>query len=267
MTLNDDGTALVAPIAHAFNAVMAFSVRRGGWSLPPLDSLNFSLAHGDNRENVQHNLEVLTGGLGIDARHVATCRQVHGDTVEIVRVVPDIPPVADAIIATRPGIFPAVKTADCVSILVLDPVHTISAAIHAGWRGTVLRIARKVLDTLMQRFKADPQELKIGLGPAIGRCCYEVDDTVLKPFRQVVPDADRFIAMVPKGPSHGPSGSKSTRLDLAAANRHELSLLGIPDENIFSVNLCTSCRPDLFFSHRRDGIPSGRHLAVTGFRV
>ncbi len=267
MTAYNDGMALVAPIAREFNAVMAFSVRTGGRSLPPLDSLNFSAAHGDTRENVQHNLEALAAGLGIDARLVATCRQVHGDAIEIVHAVPDSPPVADAIIATRPGIFPAVKTADCLSILVLDPIRLISAAIHAGWRGTVLRITRKVLDTLIQRFKADPRELKVGLGPAIGPCCYEVDDTVLKPFRQVVPEADRFITTVPRGPSRNPTGRVSTRLDLVGANRHELSLLGIPDENIFSANLCTACRPDLFFSHRRDSIPSGRHLAITGFRV
>jgi YfiH family protein len=159
-----------------------------------------------------------------------------------------------------------VKTADCLPILILDPVRKISAAVHAGWRGTILRITRKTLQILISEFGSNPGDLHVALGPAIGSCCYEVDDRVLIPFRKAIPEADRFIRVVFKKHGSGRRQTASPRLDLVGANRSELTSLGVPDENITSIDLCTSCHSELFFSYRRDGRPSGRHLAVTGFK-
>ncbi|MBM3302411.1 MAG: peptidoglycan editing factor PgeF, partial [Deltaproteobacteria bacterium] len=184
----------------------------------------------------------------------------------IIDSLPESPVRADALIATVPGIFPAVKTADCLPILILDPTRKISAAVHAGWRGTVLRITQKVLQILVTELHMDPADLKVALGPAIGPCCYEVDDAVLIPFRKAIPEADRFIQVVSSTEGSALNRIESRRLDLVAANRSELTGFGVPKENIVSIEICTSCHPDLFFSYRRDGSPSGRHLAVTGFK-
>jgi len=261
-----DGTAILFKEAERYGAVVAFSLRHSGSSEPPFDSLNFSEAVGDSRENVQRNLDILTLTLEIAPNKVVTSIQVHGDSAVIIDTVPSVRPRADAIIAAVPGLFPAVKTADCLPVLLLDPVHRISAAVHAGWRGTVLRITGKVVETMKARFRTEPCDIVAALGPAIGTCCYEVDDAVLVPFRASVPDAERFIVAAGGTQNQDGPHRQSVRLDLLEANRAELISRGVREEKIFSAQLCTSCRPDLFFSHRRDGAPSGRHIAVVGFR-
>src|SRR5271157_395274 len=253
--------ALVLPKIGRTNSIMAFSVRTGGCSPPPFASLNFSVSQGDALKNVQRNYATLAECLGIEADRIVTCRQVHKDSVEVIDALPEVPPRADAIITSNPGIYPAIKTADCLPILLLDPVRRVAGAIHAGWRGTVLRITRKVVRMMKSRYGTNPMDLVAGLGPAIGPCCYEVDEVVLEPFRQGFPQAEQFIIRSKSG-----DGSKeSLRLDLVGANRFELIQEGVPSANIHSTELCTSCNAALFFSYRRDGVKSGRHLAITGF--
>ena len=119
---------------------------------------------------------------------------------------------------------------------------------------------------MVKQFFADPGKLVAILGPAIGPCCYEVDDTVLVPFRKHVPDAELFIREENRTGAAASTGRKSYRVDLEGANRRELAIRGIPEGNIHASGLCTCCNPHLFFSYRRDGARSGRHLAVVGFR-
>ncbi len=261
VTTGNGFVALSVNKAEQYRAIMAFSLRTGGYSPTPFDSLNFAIGRGDLPENVRFNHSVLATRMEIDAAGIASCRQVHGDNVEIVETVPKILPQADAIVTAVPGIYPAVKTADCLPILLLDPVHRVAAAIHAGWRGTVLRISRKVLRIMKRRFGTSPADLLAGLGPAIGPCCYEVDEVVLEPFRQNVPQAEKFIVRVESENKSRPS----LRVDLIGANRFELIQEGVSSRNIHSAKLCTFCNPALFFSYRRDGTYSGRHVAVTGF--
>jgi YfiH family protein len=264
--MTNNGVAMTVSQAAELQAVMAFSVRTGGKSPHPMDSLNFSVSQGDSRENVLHNLAVFGAFVGVDPNRIATCRQVHKDNVALIDEVPSSLPEADAIVSLRPGVFPAIKTADCLAILLLDPVNKISAAIHAGWRGTALGITGKVTQFLMDRFGTDPGNLVASLGPAIGPCCYEVDEVALGPFRANVPDAERFIS-VKEVPVRGRSSiRKSYRLDLEAANQAALLSAGLPAENIYTAGMCTCCNSDLFYSYRRDGARSGRHIAVVGFK-
>jgi polyphenol oxidase len=242
-------------------AVIAFSTRTGGVSASPLNSLNFSVSQGDSRENVQTNCTILSEDLGIQPHGIVTCRQVHGDNVQVVDSVPVALPVADALITATAGIFLGIKTADCLPILLLDPVRGVAAAVHAGWRGTALRITRKVLRLMKDRFGTRSCDVVAALGPAIRPCCYEVDDAVLVPFRRSIPSPERFITV-----RNHSGAEESYRIDLAATNRFELTAEGVPEENIRTLELCTCCNPDLFFSHRRDGAASGRHIALVGFR-
>jgi purine-nucleoside/S-methyl-5'-thioadenosine phosphorylase / adenosine deaminase len=260
-TATNGSVALELPKIGRTNSIMAFSVRTGGCSPPPFESLNFSVSQGDALENVQCNYTTLAECLGIEADRIVTCRQVHEDRVQVIDALPQVPPRADAIITSSPGIYPAIKTADCLPILLLDPERRVAGAIHAGWRGTVLRITRKVIRIMKSLYGTNPTDLVAGLGPAIGPCCYEVDEVVLKPFRQGFPQAEQFII---KSKS-GNRSKESLRLDLVGANRFELIQEGVPSTNIHSVELCTSCNSAIFFSYRRDGVKSGRHLAITGF--
>ena len=264
-------------------------------TLTGLDSVD-ALAAFSLRANLSAGLEdAVAQELGLPRGSLAFANQVHGDHVAILDRVPDAPPSVDAIIAARPGIFPAVQTADCLPILLLDPVHRVTAAVHAGWRSTVLRITRKVLRLLKDEFGTEPSDLIAFMGPAIGTCCYEVDAAVLEPFRKNVPSANRFIVTLeelksrhsgtgkndgssqalgvfgrtlqPKPMAQTRAASRSFRIDLAAANRFELVSAGVPEQNIYHSGLCTACYPQLFYSYRRDNGQPGRHIAVGGFRA
>lgn len=255
--------ALTCRAVEPYSAVAAFSLRAGGCSPAPFDSLNFSVSQGDSPEDVRRNFATLGTHLVIDPGQIVTCRQIHSDQVFVVDSLPSAPVEGDALLTPVPGLFPAVKTADCLPILLLDPVRRISGAVHAGWRGTVLRITKKVLAVMSRLFGSKPADLIAVLGPAIGPCCYEVDNTVIEPFCQAIPQPDRFISL--QG-SRNPGPGQAPHLDLTAVNRWELVAAGVLEKNLYAAGLCTCCREDLLYSHRRDGFRSGRHIAVAGFR-
>ncbi len=256
--------ALKLSAADSFSALAAFSLRRHGFSPRPFDSLNFSASEGDSQENVTRNLESFSADLDVPTPSVVTMNQVHGDHVEIIDSIPNSEPVADALITSLQGVFLGARTADCAAILILDPVNRVSAAIHAGWRGTVLNIAATVINTMKKSYNSDPAWIVAALGPSVGPCCYEVDEKVLTPFRRSFSNADRFIC---KMPQKNGNKSQSHGLDILGANRFALMEEGVAPESIFPVGLCTSCNESLFFSHRRDRGKSGRHLALVGFKT
>jgi len=256
--------AIILKEAESYGAVMAFSFRNGGCSSGPYESLNLSSSYGDKETNVTRYLQILSNRLTIESSQIITCNQEHGNTVVILDRAPETTIKGDAIIAVNPELYPAIKTADCLPILIIDPVTKISAAIHAGWRGTVLRITRKVVTVLHKDLGCEYENLIVALGPAIGLCCYEVDQTVLEPLFSTIPWAVRFTVPSDVDPKQL---LKKRRLDLAAINYYELVELGLLPENIYSLTICTSCNKDKLYSYRRDGKFSGRSIALTGFRT
>ena len=257
--------ALSLPEAEVLGAVMAFSVRAGGHSPQPFDSLNLSGSEGDTAANVRRNLAVFSEAVGIDPERIVFAHQIHEDRIQLVTSPRSDPQEADAMIAAEPGVFVAVKTADCLHILLLDPERQVIAVVHAGWKGTVLRITRKVLRRLTLEFGTDPADLLVALGPVIGPCCYTVDETVIVPFQQAFPCPERFLKSSGSAATLG-RGPGYYRMDIPGANRFELMAQGVREINIHDVGLCTACNPELFFSHRRDRGLTGRHIAVVGFR-
>ena len=177
-------------------------------------------------------------------------RQVHGCTV----VVPPWaePPDADASLTGEPGTLLAIETADCLPVLIVDPVHRRVAAAHAGWRGTAARVSEEAVRALV-RGGSDPATLLVALGPSIGPCCYEVGSEVEEAFG---PDGARFFTPGPDERKH---------VDVAAANRAQLEAAGVDPAHIDTLPLCTKCRPDLFYSYRRDKANAGRMISVIGF--
>jgi polyphenol oxidase len=184
------------------------------------------------------------------AGEVFFLRQVHG--CRVVEPPWSEPPEADASIAHQAGELLAIETADCLPILVVDPVNRRVAAAHAGWRGTAAQVAQAAVAALVDG-GSNPADLLAALGPAIGPCCYEVGRDVEDAFGSA--GAKFFL----------PGSSNRKHLDVVAANRAQLLEAGLVSTNIDALDLCTKCREDLFFSYRRDGANAGRMISVVGF--
>lgn len=239
----------------------AFSTRLGGISSLSDDALNLGFVPGDAPANVIENRRRFLAALGATGWKLITARQVHSSTVLVVgRAEPSAghtQPASDALITSEAGWLLAVQTADCVPILVADAARRVVAAVHAGWRGTLAGIAEKTVTRMREEFGTRPEDCLAALGPAAQACCYEVGRKVVESFRSRFDDAERFIS------SRQPSGRWYLNLELS--NVRQLIGAGLRSENIFPSGLCTICRHDLFFSHRREGHQGvGRMMSVIG---
>ncbi len=161
----------------------------------------------------------------------------------------------DALVTDQPGLMVAVRTADCVPVLVHDPKRRVVAAIHAGWRGAVAGIIRKTIALMAARFGSAPEHLRLSIGPSAGVCCYEVDEPVLDLLRQEF----RYWEKVVRSPRSG-----KAYLDLKTLIREQAQAAGTSPESITAVNLCTICHEDLFFSYRREGKVIGTMVSAIG---
>jgi len=161
----------------------------------------------------------------------------------------------DALVTDQPGIMVAVRTADCVPILMHDPKRRVVAAVHAGWRGAVTGIVPKTLDLLKSRFGSCPEHVRISIGPSAGVCCYEVDEPVLDRLGQGFPEWNKVVRMRERGKAH---------LDLKALVKEQARARGVDPKSITTVNLCTICHKDLFFSYRREGKVNGTMVSAIG---
>jgi len=181
--------------------------------------------------------------------------QVHGSHVHVV----DAPAArgwtqldstfeADALVTNLPNVVLTILTADCVPLLVVDPVHRAIGAVHAGWRGTQQEIVRKTIEKMGALYGTQPADLIVGIGPAIGECCYEVGAEV----------ADHFTAypqaIVPKD-------NGKYLLDTKRINARQLEDLGVPPNQIEISPICTSCEHERFFSYRADAGTAGRFMS------
>ncbi len=154
----------------------------------------------------------------------------------------------DALVTDQPGIMVAVRTADCVPVLMHNRKRGVVAAIHAGWRGALAGIVPKTIDLLAERFDADPSSLSLSIGPSAGPCCYEVDQPVLDQLRDGFSEWQQVI--------RDRRGAKA-KLDLRHLIRRQALLRGVAPDRVTSVNLCTICHGDLFYSYRREGRVQG----------
>jgi len=234
----------------------AFCTRRGGVSEGDYASLNISFREGDLEGSVLQNWHRLAMAFAIPIDQFLTLNQVHGDDIFIIKSFGDYYPAEgvlnyDAIVTTRENLAICVKTADCVPILIADRAKKIIAAVHAGWKGTALEITAKVIRLLLEKYRSSERDILAAIGPAIGLCCFEIDEEAAERFRSQQ-DHEEFLF-----PGNHPP---KWIVDLPEANRRQMVNCGIPDENIDLSRLCTCCRQDLFFSHRGSGGVTGRQL-------
>jgi len=250
------------PLAEFAWLAHAFSTRPGGRSrLEGQRVLNLGFADWDSRAAVLANRKRFLAALGAETMRLVTLRQTHSDRICHLAEPPGEPLRADAAVSCAPGLLLAVETADCVPILLVDPQRRAVAAVHAGWRGTLRRIAAQALSRMQMLFGTRPEDVLAAFGPSIGRCCYEVGPEVAQAF------AGRFAAW--KEWFEGELGSGAGqlwKLDLIAANRWQMLDAGMKPANIVASQICTACRTDLCFSHRRERGRTGRLIGVIGLR-
>jgi hypothetical protein len=211
--------------------------------------MNLSFNVGDDPERVRRNRSRFFGQLGILPEELAIPGQVHGTSVREASAAGAYPE-TDGLVTASPRLFVCVTVADCVPILLADPVTRAVAAVHAGWRGTAGRIVEGALELLTDRYGVRPANLLAYVGPSAANCCYSVGEDV----------ASRFPANVVSR-----KDGKVT-VDLKETNRLQLASAGVPEGNIEISPFCTISEPSLFHSHRRDAAASGRMMAVIGSR-
>jgi len=195
--------------------------------------------------------------VGTTPDHLMRVKQVHGKVVRVLKrgAVPqraaDERPDGDAIVSNQPGLALAVMVADCVPILIVDPVGGAAAAIHAGWRGTAAQIARTAIEQMTQEFGTRPSDLMAAIGPSAGPDDYEVGESLVAAFLDAghpQADVERWFIRRTSKP----------HLDLWAANRDQLVRAGMNPASIHVCGLSTVSHPDIFDSYRVAGGRAGR---------
>lgn len=242
-------------------AVHGFSTRLGGVSQGHLASLNLGASRGDDPEAVRENYRRFLTAVGADPASFAVSHQVHGDTVRTVTAADrrDDPclPVnydADGLMTDVPGLALVVFSADCIPVLLLDPVRRCAAAVHAGWRGTALGIAARAALRMREDYGCRPEHIRAAIGPGISPCCFLTRDDVPGALRDGLgSQAETCIRPAEDGRWH---------VDLKGANALWLRRAGLSPEHIALCPDCTACRTDRFWSHRVMGERRGSMAAI-----
>lgn len=202
----------------------------------------------------------------VGAERVAALTQVHGAAVSVVRrggAISDDPPEADALVSDSPDIAVAVRAADCVPILMADRLTGAVAAVHAGWRGTAVRVGVAALNAMEREFGTHPKNVIAAIGPSIGPCCYQVGSDLVDAFAAAGHERyliERWFSTPP--PPRGSRQRTQLRLDVAAANRDQLVLAGVPERQIYDSGLCTAMHLDVLTSYRAEKENAGRIAGV-----
>jgi len=171
------------------------------------------------------------------------------------------PPQGDGWVTAEQELLIAVQTADCLPLLLVDPKQRVVAAVHAGWRGTLQRIAAKAVCMMQTDFGSDPCDCLAIVGPAIRSCCYEVGEEVVEAFRKEFEHSAGFFCPPPKDKA---TRANSLCIDLVEVCRRQLLDAGVMTAEIFTGGPCTACEKDRFFSHRADSRSAGRMVSVIG---
>jgi len=235
----------------------AFTTRFGGVSDGIYESLNLAQKAGDDFERVAENYSRLCKALGIKTDSIVCSTQVHGTDIRIVKssdcgkLLQDNPHKSDGLITQTPGIALMVFTADCVPILLFDPIKNAAAAVHAGWRGTAANIAGEAVSKLKENFGCSPADIKAAIGPCISKCCFETDSDVPDALTDALGHsaADCYTQNVNK-----------YMVDLKNANAIFLKQAGLTDISISDE--CTSCSSDKYWSHRKTKGKRGTQAAL-----
>ncbi len=228
------------------------STRNGGRSEGAFSSLNLGSNTGDIKEHVEENVQSLCADVGINPERLVTSRQVHGTEILFAEN-PGNYDGYDALITDRKNLFLCIFTADCYPVLIYDPSHHASGAVHAGWKGSAGAIVMKTIEAMRERFNTLPEECLAWIGTGISFEAYEVGQEVALEF--------------PAGSckcSPDRHNEQKYLLDLALVNYRQLLASGVPPANIERSPFCSLRDSNLFFSYRRDQGETGRMVSLIG---
>jgi polyphenol oxidase len=227
------------------------STRLGGFSRGSLSSLNLGLKVGDLEENLSRNRQQFCQAVGVETERVVSSGQIHGFNVVCVdnsqagQRISD----TDGLITNTQGLPLLLFFADCVPLLIFDPVHQAIGLSHAGWKGTLHSIGPRTLAAMRAAFDTDPADCLVGIGPSIGPEDYEVDRPVVQEIRRHWDTIDVFCR---------PGRADHWLLDLWKWNSRQFIDAGVCEANISVAGVSTASNSKLFFSHRASGGTAGR---------
>lgn len=235
---------------HHPEIVHGVFTRRDGVSLSPFDSMNTSFSTGDDPDRVAQNRQRIRESL--DAQSVPVyINQVHGDRTVVVDNASDggnRPPEADGMVTACPKRLLVIQVADCQAVMMFDPEKRVAANVHAGWRGSIQNIVGKCIEFMAVRFGTRPKDILAGIGPSLGPCCAE------------------FIHYEKEIPAHLHGYKTETGgvlFDFRKMSADQMVQKGVKAAHIELMDICTRCRPDLFYSYRRERL-TGRFASAIG---
>ncbi|NIK75856.1 hypothetical protein FHS15_000956 [Paenibacillus castaneae] len=265
---------LLSPWEKRYNRLSAgFTGRDGGVSTTPWASLNMGLHVGDADRAVVANRQAVTTAIDWPFDAWTCAEQVHGNRVYQVEEadrgkgknsLTDVIKDCDAIMTDKPNVLLTSFYADCVPLYFYDPEHQAVALAHAGWKGTVQQIASETIQAMTRAYGSEPEKLVAAIGPSIGGCCYEVDGSVIDGVQQLLKSLGVSSAEAEMMMSLSSNGKAN--LNLKEINRQIMIKAGILPIHIELTEWCTGCRTDLFYSHRKEGGPTGRMASWIGIR-
>lgn len=225
------------------------------------ENKNFSMSFYANQKELLRGptpKEILAESFGIQPSQFVFCRQIHSDNIAIINSVKDDMGFyekknalieTDGVITTSRNICLVIQTADCVPVLLYDPVKHIAASIHSGWRGTAKHILKKAIIRMQNEFMCEPADIICCIGPSAGPCCYEVREDVLSSFYSGFNNPKEFFI---------PLAKDKYRADLWKANKSMALSCGLSETNIETSEICTICNSDMFYSARVHKEKAGR---------
>lgn len=223
----------------------------------------FSLAlhTGETPESIINNRQILANELQSDVPLTfVVANQTHSNHIKVIdkpvtrgwESLLDAIEDCDALVTNLPHVVLTILTADCVPILLYDPVQKIVAAMHAGWKGTKAEITKKTVQTMTKTYRCNPSNIQAGIAPAIGGCCYEVGKEVAEHFFHI-----------PNAYTHK---KEKYMLDLPQINNIQLLEAGLKEENIEMSHICTACEVEHYFSYRKEQGCSGRFMSIIALK-
>ncbi len=277
------------------NVIHGLFTRKGGYSTGAYRGLNSlgALKSGENIDNVIRNRQLAMQALGISNYPCVTLWNVHGAEVAIPDIrgnwrtdwachsfyqqpwTPESLHKADALIIHEPGVALALSFADCVPLVLYDPIEHVLALVHGGWRGTARGVVMASVEVMSRHFGSHPSNIYAGIGPAIGSCCYEITESVYQLFTgqlqfDDVPTREEYRKYVRESVVCSRirlPDRESWWLDLCETNRNQLLMVGLLPDHIEVAGICTGCNTDRFFSHRKEQGKTGRFPVIVALRA
>jgi YfiH family protein len=218
--------------------------RSGGISSGCFSSLNLGLSVGDDPEAVRENRRLMMEKIQIQRGFYLD--QVHGKTIHVLTEESGQAPIAaDGVVTDMRGVGLVIQVADCQGVLFYDPEQKVIANVHSGWRGSVQNIIGDCIDVMTERFRCNPKDIRAGISPSLGPCCAEFVN-----YREEIPQALWGYKMPDK-----------LTFDFWKLSCDQMMAKGVKQENIETMNLCTRCNTDTFYSYRREKV-TGRFACV-----